>query len=71
MYVVFFDRRKEPEKIKESEGRSLDFLVDKVLKGLKHPPDIIYDKGDVGKEPIIRLFAKDPLELIEKMEMMR
>jgi hydroxymethylpyrimidine/phosphomethylpyrimidine kinase len=69
MDVVFFDRRKEPKKIKGAEGKSLDFLVEKVLKRVNTPPDIIYDVGDVGKEPIIRLFAKDPLRLIKKMEM--
>jgi predicted fused transcriptional regulator/phosphomethylpyrimidine kinase len=69
MDVVFFDRRKEPKKIKGAEGKSLDFLVEKVLKKVNTPPDIIYDVGDVGKEPIIRLFAKDPLRLIKKMEM--
>lgn len=71
MHVVFFDRRKEPSKVRGAEGKSLDYLVDSILRRAKTPPDIIYDKGDVGKEPIIRLFARDPLELIEKMEMIR
>lgn len=66
--IIFFDRRKEPGRIKSSEGRSLDFLMEGVLKRVKHPPDFIYDRGDVGKEPIIRCFARDPMELIEKME---
>jgi hydroxymethylpyrimidine/phosphomethylpyrimidine kinase len=71
MYVVYFDRKQEPENIKEAEGRSLDFLVEEVLKVVDTPPDIIYDTGDTGKEPIIRLFAEDPIKLIKKMEMIR
>jgi hydroxymethylpyrimidine/phosphomethylpyrimidine kinase len=71
MNVLFFDRKNEPEQIREAEGRSLDFLTEEALKEESSPPDIIYDLGDVGKEPIIRLFAKDPLELIKKMEMIR
>ncbi|MCX5813986.1 MAG: bifunctional hydroxymethylpyrimidine kinase/phosphomethylpyrimidine kinase [Proteobacteria bacterium] len=71
MNVLFFDRKSEPEKLKEAEGKSLDYLTEEVLKRADQPPDIIYDLGDVGKEPIIRLFAKDPLELINKMEMIR
>jgi hydroxymethylpyrimidine/phosphomethylpyrimidine kinase len=67
--VVYFDRRQEPEKIKKLEGRSLDFLMEEVLRNEEDPPDLIYDEGDVGKEPIIRLFARNPLELIKKMEM--
>ena len=69
--AIFFDRKKEPEGVKNTEGKSLDFLADETLKDAASPPDIIYDLGDVGKEPIIRLFAKDPLELIKKMEMIR
>lgn len=71
MYVVYFDRKQEPENIKEAEGRSLDFLVEKILEVVDIPPDIIYDTGDTGKEPIIRLFAEDPIKLIKKMEMIR
>lgn len=68
--AIFWDRQKEPESLKVKEGKSLDFLVDAALAQAEGPPDIIYDKGDVGKEPIIRLFARDPEELIKKMEMM-
>ena len=71
MNVLFYDRKNEPEAVKEAEGKNLDFITEEVLKGEHLPPDIIYDLGDVGKEPIIRLFAKDPLELIKKMEMIR
>jgi len=69
LQVIFFDRKKEPAKIKTPEGRSLDFLMRAALKGTTQPPDIIYDRGDIGKEPIIRCFARDPMELIKKMEM--
>ncbi|MCX8110667.1 MAG: bifunctional hydroxymethylpyrimidine kinase/phosphomethylpyrimidine kinase [Syntrophorhabdaceae bacterium] len=71
MSVVFFDRQKEPEAIKEIEGKSLDFLSEHALLGIDGPPDIIYDVGDVGKEPMIRLFGKNPFEVIKKMEMMK
>ncbi len=69
--VVFRDRRQEPDGVKGTEDRSLDSLVEATLRQAEGPPDIIYDHGDVGKEPIIRLFARDPQELIEKMEMIR
>ena len=69
--MVFWDRRQAPEGVKGTEGRSLDFLVEAALKDSEGPPDIIYDRGDVGKEPIIRLFARDPQELLKKMEAMR
>jgi hydroxymethylpyrimidine kinase/phosphomethylpyrimidine kinase len=69
--VLFSDRKREPQEWKAEEGKSLDFIVDTALAKAAVPPDIIYDHGDVGKEPIIRLFARDPEELIGKMEMIR
>jgi hydroxymethylpyrimidine kinase / phosphomethylpyrimidine kinase / thiamine-phosphate diphosphorylase len=71
MAVMLADRRKEPERAKSAKGPSLDFLAEKALKGAGSPPDIIYDTGDIGKEPILRLFARDPAELLKKMEMMQ
>ena len=66
--VVFFDRTQGGPKTKEREG-GLDLLMGKALKDMENPPDIIYDEGDIGKEPIIRIFARSPLELLKKMEM--
>ncbi len=71
LQVLFFDRQKEPESIKAVEGKSLDFLSEHALSGIETPPDIIYDIGDMGKEPMIRLFGRNPLEVIKKMEMIR
>jgi hydroxymethylpyrimidine kinase / phosphomethylpyrimidine kinase / thiamine-phosphate diphosphorylase len=71
MAVTRADRRKEPERAESVAGRSLDLLVEKALKGAGSPPDIIYDTGAIGKEPIIRLFARDPEELLRKMEIIQ
>lgn len=69
LHVLFFDRRKEPKETRDREGKSLDFLMEEVLRDTGEGPDVIYDGGDIGKEPIIRLFARNPLELLGKMEM--
>ncbi|RLA96725.1 MAG: phosphomethylpyrimidine kinase, partial [Deltaproteobacteria bacterium] len=29
-------------------------------------PDVIYDRGDWGKEPMVRILGHDPLEVAEK-----
>ncbi|HEY3276237.1 MAG TPA: PfkB family carbohydrate kinase [Syntrophorhabdaceae bacterium] len=49
-------------------GEAFDSLVERASLNTKNPPDIIYDKGSAGKEPMIRLFARNPEELIKKME---
>lgn len=71
MKVLMVSRIKEPGNIRKKEGKSLDFLVDKALRGTSEPPDIIYDKGSSGKEPMIRIFARNPEELLKKMEIIR
>lgn len=67
--VRLFRRSEEPADIRDQEGKSLDFMMKKILEGGEKAPDIIYDEGDTGKEPMLRLFARNPLELLRKMEM--
>jgi hydroxymethylpyrimidine kinase/phosphomethylpyrimidine kinase len=65
--VGHFDRRLEPKKIKEREGSSLEWGVGEVLRKMKRVPDFIYDEGAVGKEPMIRVFGKNPQEVVNKI----
>jgi len=69
--VAEADRTSEPPEVRRIEGRSLDFLVEQVLTSRAEAPDIIYDEGAVGKEPLIRLFGRTPAEVIEKMKVVR
>jgi len=55
---------------KEGSGAA-DFVVESALERTVGPPDIIYDRTDAGADAVIRLFARDPQELIKKMEMIR
>jgi hydroxymethylpyrimidine/phosphomethylpyrimidine kinase len=65
--VGHFDRRLEPKRIKEKEGSSLEWGVGEVLKRMKSVPDFIYDEGDVGKEPMIRVLGRGPLDVVQKI----
>jgi len=65
--VGHFDRRFEPRGVKQKEGSSLEWGVGEVLRKMKRVPDFIYDEGDVGKEPMIRVLGRDPMEVVEKI----
>ena len=65
--IKTFDRRKEPGRIKLKEGASLEWGVGSVLNKCASIPDVIYDLGDVGKEPMIRIFGKNPEEVVSKV----
>ena len=62
-----FNRRLEPKRLKEKEGSSLEWGVGDVLRKMKRVPDFIYDEGDVGKEPMIRVLGKNPMEVVQKI----
>ena len=65
--IGHFDRRLEPKKVKAKEGSSLEWGVGEVLRKMKRVPDFIYDEGDVGKEPMIRVLGRNPMEVVTKI----
>ena len=62
-----FDRSNEPEEIKAKEGSSLEWGTDSILSRRDTVPDIIFDRGDIGKEPMIRILGRDPDNVVEKV----
>ena len=65
--VDSFDRADEPDDVKEREGSSLEWGTAEVLSKRTRIPDMIFDRGDVGKEPVIRVLGKTPAEVVEKV----
>jgi hydroxymethylpyrimidine kinase / phosphomethylpyrimidine kinase / thiamine-phosphate diphosphorylase len=61
-----FDRRAEPPEVKAQEGGTLAWGVASVLKPGQPPPDLIYDRGELGKEPMIRILGPTPMVVAEK-----
>lgn len=66
-YVVEVKREQELPGLKEIEGYSLPFLTEKAISKAHLVPDIIYDLGDIGKEPMIRILGKTPKEVVRKL----
>jgi hydroxymethylpyrimidine kinase/phosphomethylpyrimidine kinase len=64
--VCSFDRADEPGEVKEHEGSSLEWGTQKVLETVG-VPDVIYDKGEVGKEPMVRVIGKNPTDVVRKV----
>jgi len=62
-----FNRKDEPKKLKAKEGSSLEWGTEKAISESGFVPDIIYDTGDIGKEPIVRVIAENPEELSKKV----
>jgi hydroxymethylpyrimidine kinase/phosphomethylpyrimidine kinase len=62
-----YDRTKEPKRIKRREGSSVAWGI---LAALSKNPlaDVIYHRGDVGKEPMVTLFGRNPAEIVERIK---
>ena len=58
-----FDRMDQNERIKST----MEWGTIKTISDLKFVPDIIFDKGGSGKEPMIRILGKNPDEIISKI----
>jgi len=63
--VLSYDRKKEPKKSKHIEGSSIKWGINFALK--TKSPDLIYHKGDVGKEPMILVFGETSTDVLKKL----
>jgi hydroxymethylpyrimidine kinase/phosphomethylpyrimidine kinase len=65
--VTYYERRNEPKNIKSKEGQTIQWGITSAL--IKKPDaDIIYHRGDVGKEAMTLVFGSEPLEVINKLK---
>ncbi len=62
-----FHRQEEPKEVKEREGSTLEWGTDRAISALGEMPDAVYDEGDVGKEPMVRILGQGPMEVVTKV----
>ena len=68
--ISYYDRSVEPLNIKSKEGSTAQWGVEQAVKRLGSVPQVIYHKGDVGKEPMIVLFTKNLEELLHYLNIL-
>jgi len=64
--IYGYDRKLEPKNVK-IKGSTIEWGIKTAIKDSKKSPDIIYHKGDFGKEPMIILFGETPDQIIKKI----
>jgi len=61
--VGSFDRREEPA------GKStMEWGTATAIRSMKQVPDVVYDEGAIGKEPMVRILGTDPEDVAKKLE---
>lgn len=66
--IVEIIREEQPPNIKIKEFSTMEWLIKETAEKKGKIPDIIWDKGAVGKEPMTRLFSKNSKEIIDKLK---
>lgn len=65
--VSSYDRSREPRGVKEKEGSTIAWGTKEALR--QNPlAEAIYHTGDVGKEPMVTIFGRDPADVLAKVE---
>jgi hydroxymethylpyrimidine/phosphomethylpyrimidine kinase len=63
--VSSYDRREEPDEVKQKEGMTTGWGAEVAIKKIGRVPDAIYHTGDWGKEPMITVLGRTALEVVE------
>ncbi|RLI11639.1 bifunctional hydroxymethylpyrimidine kinase/phosphomethylpyrimidine kinase [Candidatus Bathyarchaeota archaeon] len=67
LLVASFDRSREPPEVAAVEGATLPWALEEAGRACGgRVPDVIYDLGGIGTDPMIRLLGKSALELVER-----
>ena len=68
--ISYYDRSSEPLNIKIREGSTVQWGIEEAVKRVGGVPQVIYHKGDIGKEPMIVLFSKNLENIIEYLRIL-
>ncbi|MBS7622927.1 bifunctional hydroxymethylpyrimidine kinase/phosphomethylpyrimidine kinase [Candidatus Bathyarchaeota archaeon] len=60
-----YDRRQEPDEVKSTEGRSTGWGAEVAIKAAGRVPEVIYHRGDWGKEPMMTILGRSAVEVVE------
>lgn len=63
LIISYYDRKEEPEETKGVDGKTIPWGITQAIKKIGKVPDVVYDEGEVGKEPMIFLFGETAIDV--------
>jgi hydroxymethylpyrimidine/phosphomethylpyrimidine kinase len=61
----YYERSEEPKSIKMKEGATIPWGIGSAVKRANGIPDVVYHRGEVGKEPSLIIFGNNAVEVVE------
>ncbi|TFG21124.1 MAG: hypothetical protein EU530_01425 [Promethearchaeota archaeon] len=68
LLLAEIDRTNQSSDTSATENSSMSWIIKNIYDTYQKIPDIIWDVGEIGKEPMLRLFAKSTKSLLEKIK---
>ncbi len=62
--ISFYDRSEEPRSVKRKEGATIPWGIGSAVRRAKGIPDVVYHRGEVGKEPSLIIFGNSAREVV-------
>jgi len=66
LIVSSYDRSQEPKNVK-LKSSTIEWGIESAIKNSKKVLDVVYHKGDFGKEPMIIVFGETPNNILKKI----
>jgi len=64
--ISSYDRSLEPEEAKRVEGMTIKWGIRTAYSTARRVTEVIYHRGDLGKEPMMLLTGRDAVEVVAK-----
>jgi hydroxymethylpyrimidine/phosphomethylpyrimidine kinase len=64
--VASFDRGAEPPEKVGEDDQTMPWGFAQAIAAAEGVPDVIYDRGALGKEAMVRLFGRDAMEVVRR-----
>ncbi len=64
--VAGYDRADEPADVKAEEGHTMGWGARQAFESVEGTPVAVFDRGEVGKEPMVKLLARDSATLLDR-----
>jgi len=68
LFIYELNRETQPDEMRNKEQSTMQWIIQESVEYTGKVPDIVWDRGEMGKEAMIRVFGKNSKDLINKLK---